>query len=104
MTLIDNHDVPGTTVQNLLAVRSMYSLVNARDNQLIFQACIAIASCPLPKRQFEASEFFSHVSDKSRGSEIQSSKTRIRGKQFLNEEPNLHCLSEPDFVCDQDAP
>ena len=103
MTLVNNHDVPGTTIQNLLAVRAMYGLVNARDNQLIFQCCIAIGSCPLPKLQFEASKFSSHVSDSSRWSEIQNSKTGMRGKQLLDEQPNLHCFSEPHFVRNQDT-
>jgi hypothetical protein len=81
----------------------MYGLVNARDNQLIFKSCVAISGGPLSKRQLEASELPSHISDKSRRRQIQNPKTRIGGKPLLNEQPNLDRLAEPHFIRDQDT-
>ena len=56
VTLVHDHDVPRTAVQHLLGVCAVYGLVNARDDQLIFQSRIAIRRGPLPKRQVEADE------------------------------------------------
>jgi hypothetical protein len=104
VAFVDNDNIPGTALHDLLKVVSEHGLVNARNNEpIVTDARIRRAACyPTTRIQLELlSKLEGDISDEARWRKVQNAHARSSLKKALNDQSSFNCLPQAHLVSDQ---